>query len=61
MMDRMGFLGKVGSGGTTDSRLFTPLVFGPNADIRLVIDTATDSRGRRVVEGRDVARVDVLR
>jgi hypothetical protein len=56
VVDRAGFLGKVGSGGTTDSRLFTLLVVGPNVDMRLV-DGATDSRGRRVVEGREVATV----
>jgi len=36
------FLGKVGSGGTTDSRLFTLVAVDPNVDIRL-INGATDS------------------
>lgn len=60
MLDRTGFLEKVGSGGTTDSRLLILLAVDPNVDIRLVVDGATDSRGRRMVEGRDVATVDVL-
>lgn len=58
--DRTGFLGKVGSGRTADSRLFTLLVVGLNVDMRLIVGGATDSRGRRMVEGRDVAMVDVL-
>lgn len=61
VLDRTGFLGKVGSGGRTDSRLFTPLAAEPSVEMRFVVDGATDSRGRRTVEGRDVAMVDVLR
>lgn len=60
MLDRTGFLGKVGSGNTIDSRLFTLLAVDPNVDMRLIVGGATDSRGRRMVEGRDVAMVDVL-
>lgn len=56
----MDFLGKVGSGGTTDSRLFILVAVDPNVDIRLV-DGAVDSRGRRTMKGRDVATVEVLR
>lgn len=57
---RTGFLGKTGSGGTADSRLFTSLAVVRNVDMRLVVGGMTDSRGRRMVEGRDVAMVDVL-
>jgi len=60
VLGRAGFLGKVGSGGTTDSRRFTLLAVDPNVDMCLV-GGAADSRGRRMVEGRDVATVWVLR
>ena len=60
VLDLADFLGKVGSGGTTDSRLLILVGADPNVDIRLV-GGAVDSGIRRAVKGRDVAIVEVLR
>ena len=60
VLDLADFLGNVGSGGTTDSRLLILVEADPNVEIRLV-DGAVDSGIRWAVKGRDVAIVEVLR